>query len=191
MPPKFLFKREEVVSAAINVIRKNGAGGLTARSLAAELGCSVKPIFGLFKNMDELKLECIKAADKIYIDSINNAATTKDKPYKAMGMAYIRFAKEEKELFKLLFMRDRSSEKLNTAEDEKRAAEYVRIISAATGLNEQDAYLLHIESWIYVHGVATMIATNYLDWDSQFISDSLTDCYTGLLHRFKNRNSEQ
>ncbi len=191
MPPSFLFKREEVVSAAINVIRKNGADGLTARSLAAELGCSVKPIFGLFKNMEEVRFECIKAADKIYIDSINKAALTNDKPYKAMGMAYIRFAKEEKELFKLLFMRDRSAEKINTAEDEERAAEYVRMISSATGLNEQDAYLLHIELWVYVHGVATMLATDYLDWDSQFISNSLTDCYTGLLHRFKSRNTEQ
>ena len=49
MPPKFKFTRDEITNAALNVTRKNGISGLTARALAAELGCSVKPIFGLFK----------------------------------------------------------------------------------------------------------------------------------------------
>ena len=37
-------------------------------------------------------------------------AATNYPPYKAMGMGYIRFAAEERELFRLLFMRDRSGE---------------------------------------------------------------------------------
>lgn len=53
MPPKFKFTRDEITNAALNVTRKNGISGLTARALAAELGCSVKPIFGLFKNMEK------------------------------------------------------------------------------------------------------------------------------------------
>ena len=52
MPPKFRFTREEIVAAALAVTRRSGISGLTARSLAAELGCSVKPIFGLFKSME-------------------------------------------------------------------------------------------------------------------------------------------
>ena len=32
-----------------------------------------------------------------------------------------------------------------------------------------------------------MIATNYLEWDGEFVSNALTDCYTGLLHRFKTK----
>ena len=47
--------------------------------------------------------------------------------------------------------------------------------------------MLHLETWLYVHGIATMIATNYLEWDSEFVSNALTDCYTGLLHRFKTK----
>ena len=47
MPPKVLFTREEVIRAAVEVTRRSGFAGLTARALAAELGCSPKPIFGL------------------------------------------------------------------------------------------------------------------------------------------------
>ena len=55
MPPKFKFTREQIVAAALEVTRKNGITGLTARGLAAELGSSAKPIFGLFQNMEEGK----------------------------------------------------------------------------------------------------------------------------------------
>ena len=63
MPPKFKFTRDEITNAALNVTRKNGISGLTARALAAELGCSVKPIFGLFKNMEEVGQEVFIASD--------------------------------------------------------------------------------------------------------------------------------
>lgn len=39
---------------------------MTARALAAELGCSVKPIFGLFKNMEEVGQEVFIASDLLY-----------------------------------------------------------------------------------------------------------------------------
>lgn len=112
MPPKFMFTKEQLIEASLNIIRRGGPQSLTARSLAGELGCSVKPIFGLFKNMEEVRLETIKAADGIYRGYIGAASHAEEKPYKAMGMAYIRFATEEKELFKLLFMRDRSAENI-------------------------------------------------------------------------------
>lgn len=53
-----------------------------------------------------------------------------------------------------------------------------------TGLDKEDAYLFHIEMWLYVHGIATMIATSYLDWDIEFISKALTDGYIGLKYRY-------
>lgn len=187
MPPKFMFNREQLIDASLNIIRRGGPQSLTARSLAGELGCSVKPIFGLFKNMEEVRLETIKAADRIYRRYIGAASHAEEKPYKAMGMAYIRFATEEKELFKLLFMRDRSAENINDDSGKDVTEAIVKLISKNTGLNEKTAYMLHLETWLYVHGIATMIATNYLEWDGKFVSNALTDCYTGLLHRFKTK----
>ena len=42
---------EEISLSALGVFRKDGRQGLCARALANELDFSVKPIFGLFKNM--------------------------------------------------------------------------------------------------------------------------------------------
>ena len=92
-------------------------------------------------------------------------------------MAYIRFAKEEKELFKLLFMRDRSHENTDNKEENKQLLE---LIQQNLGINEEEAYLFHLEMWIYVHGMATMLATSYLELDEEFISRVLTDGYEGM-----------
>lgn len=183
MPPKFKFTRDEITNAALNVTRKNGISGLTARALAAELGCSVKPIFGLFKNMEEVGQEVFIASDLLYQNYLReDMAKGKYPLYKASGMAYIRFAKEERELFKLLFMRDRSREKIEENKEEIRPL--MQLIQQNLGISEDEAYLFHLEMWLYVHGIATMIATSYLDWDDEFISRVLTDAYMGLKYRY-------
>lgn len=183
MPPKFKFTREQIIDGALRVIRRSGLSGLTARALAAEMGSSAKPIFGLFQNMEEVQQEALRAADARYQAFLaEGMRDSRYPPYKASGIAYIRFAKEERELFKLLFMRDRTGETI--AEDREAVRPLLDLIMRNMGLSEDDAFMFHIESWVYVHGIATMIATSYLDWDIAFIERSLTDIYEGLKHRY-------
>ena len=171
------------------VTRKNGITGLTARGLAAELGSSAKPIFGLFQNMEEVQREVVSAANTLYQSYIKKGmADSKFPPYKASGIAYIQFAKEEKELFKLLFMRDRTDEKIEENREEIRPI--LDLIMKNLGIDENEAYFFHLELWLYVHGIATMIATNYLEWDIEFIDKALTDAYQGLKNRYVTRSTD-
>ncbi len=186
MPPKAKFTREEIVGVGLDVVRKKGAQGLTARALAASLGSSACPIFTLFSGMDEVLKEVLAASARLYDSYIEKGLQSKTyPPYKASGMAYIQFAREEKELFKLLFMRDRTGETIE--ENRESVRPMLDVLQAKWGISEDEAYRLHLEMWLYVHGVATMAATNYLLWDEEFISDALTDAYKGLCARFKER----
>lgn len=183
MPPKFKFTKEEITQAAVQVTRKQGKSGLTARALAAELGCSVKPIFGLFKNMEEVQQEVWIAANNLYQNYLHeDMVSGKYPPYKASGMAYIRFAKEETELFKLLFMCDRSAKEQEMQDEQLQPI--VELVKNNLGISRENAQLFHTEMWIYVHGIATMIATSYLEWDMKFVSRALTDAYIGLKFRY-------
>ena len=56
MPPKAKFTREEVISAALEIVRANGEEALTARSLGEKLGSSARPVFTLFDSMEEIKI---------------------------------------------------------------------------------------------------------------------------------------
>lgn len=185
-PPKFKFTREEIIQAALDLTRESGIAAVTARGLGAKLGSSVKPIFSLFENMEEVQNEVLKAAEKLSQARIRETMESGQyPPYKASGIAYICFAREEKELFKLLYMRDRSRETFDEGDSIKPLIEEIQ---KQTGLSEEDAYRFHLEMWVYVHGIATMIATSYLEWDLDTVSEVLTDAYVGLKYRFSQKN---
>ena len=183
MPPKCKFTKEEIVEAALSITKQHGIGAVTARAVGTELNSSPKVIFSTFENMEELQKGVINKASCIYRDYLNCEMESGKYPtYKASGMAYIRFAKEEKELFNLMFMRDRSGETINN--DDEEIKPIIKIIMNNTGLCEKSAYMMHLEMWVYVHGIATMVATSYLDWKWEDISRMLTDCYEGTRKRY-------
>lgn len=182
MPRNFMFTREEIIEAALDLTREKGIAAVTARGLGGKLGSSSKPIFGLFKNMEEIQQETFAAAHALYQSYLKEDMEKGEyPPYKASGMAYIRFAREEKELFRLLFMRDRSHEIID---DKKEIEPIIELLVKTTGLSEENAYMFHVEMWVYVHGIATILATSYSDWDMELVSKMLTDAYVGLKYRY-------
>ena len=66
MPRKFMFTREQIIAAAVELTRKDGLTALTARALGARLGSSSRPIVGLFENMEEVRQEVMKEANEFY-----------------------------------------------------------------------------------------------------------------------------
>ena len=140
------------------------------------------PIFSNFSSMEELESEVIIAIYNIYLEFLKKEADSEQYPkYKAYGMAYIRFAKEEKELFKLLFMRDRSKEDISPSWDFKASVQM--IIDANSTISREKAELMHLEMWTCVHGIATMIATSFVPLEWEFISEIMSDVYHGIKAR--------
>lgn len=181
MPRKATFTKDEMISAALSLVRSGGMDALTARALGKELGCSSKPVFGLFENMDKVKSSVIPAAHAVFTEYIEKSMKTeKYPPYKASGMAYIRFAKEETELFRLLFMRNRTNEPPELDKEGRETRELIKIVGSNTGLDQADARLFHLQMWIYVHGIASMTATGYLDFDEETISRLMTEMYQSM-----------
>ena len=181
MPPKVKITKEDIIKNALELIRDEGVAELNARSIAARLGCSTQPIFSNFETMERLEEAVKVAAYESYAGYLSREVESGKYPaYKAMGMAYIRFAKEEKELFKLLFMCDRADKELSPTEDFKTSVE---IIKKNNGLSEEKATFIHLEVWACVHGIATMLATSFLTFESELIEDMLTDVYQGIRAR--------
>lgn len=179
MPPRVKVTKEEIVSAAVALVRKQEA--LNARTLAAALQCSTQPIFSNFATMDALQEATVAAAYGIYLDFLKREEESGKYPrYKSFGMAYIRFADEEKELFKLLFMRDRKGEDLAPTPDFEAS---IDIIMRTNGVTLEMARLMHLEMWACVHGIGTMLATSFLQLDRELVSDMLTDIYQGIRAR--------
>ncbi len=184
MAPKIKTTREDIIKTAVEIVKTSGANVLGARAVAGVLGCSTQPIFSNFQTMDDLRLAVVDEADRLCGEYIKREIEGGEyPPYKATGMAYIRFAKEEKQLFKLLYMRDRAKEK--APETTGFGDEIESMVQNNTGLSVQDARLFHLEMWAYVHGIATMFATGFLDLEWELVSKMLTDSYQGLKKQYE------
>ena len=180
MPPAIRYDRQQILEAALALVREEGAEALNARAVAKRLGCSTQPIFRAFANMDELKLAVVEQAEKVYSGYIESSKHHGVRPYKQTGLAYVRFAREESELFRLLFMRDRRGE-MTSADIQDPQMEYVlQTLMNATGLTCGQAYTFHLMMWVYVHGLASMVATHYLDFSDQDIDMLLTQQFQGM-----------
>lgn len=181
MPPKVKISREDIINTCLEIVKSSGTEGINARNIASVLGCSTQPIFSNFKSMEELEEEAVLAAYQIYLDFIKREVESDKYPkYKAYGMAYIRFARDEKELFKLLFMRDRRDEDVSPSPDFN---ESVEMIMQTNGISRERALFMHLEMWSCVHGIGTMLATSFLPLDEDVISNMISDIYQGIRSR--------
>lgn len=179
MPPKVKITKNDIIDTAVDIVRNSGAEAINARNIAAVLNCSTQPVFSNFSTMEELRLAVVEKAGMLCQEYITEEIERGEFPeYKASGMAYIRFAKEEKELFKLLYMRDRSKE--TAPKESKLNDEMNDIVCKNTGLSEDEAKLFHFEMWAFVHGIAVMLATDYIELNLELASKMLTDAYQGL-----------
>ena len=185
MPPKVRITKEEIIKEALALVREKGADALNARELAGRLNCSTQPLFSNFATMENLHEALLTAAYDCYLDFLKREVESGKYPqYKAYGMAYIRFAKEERELFKFLFMCDRTGKDLTPTVDFESSVE---MIMKNNGLTREKAMLMHLENWSCVHGIGVMIATSFLTLDWELISEMVSDIYQGLRMRHSSK----
>lgn len=185
LPPKFKFTKEQILSASLELVRKEGRDAVTARRVAEVLHASSKVIFGLFDSMEALQNALILAAQR-HFDAFADQMMREGRypPYKAIGMAYIRYAAQERELFRLLYMRDRSAERAALQDDERA----VQVLMENYRISENQARNMQLHMWFYVHGIASLIATGYLPLDEEKTSQLLTEHFNANIKYFQEEN---
>lgn len=187
MPPKAKFTKEEITSAALELVRTDGFEGLTARMLGKKLGSSSCPIFTVFENMEEVQRAVLEAIKDIYKGYVEKGLLEKP-AFKGVGTQYILFAMREPKLFQILFMSEQSElpdiNHVLPVIDES----YDKILASITteyGIDKKDAERLYRHLWIYTHGIASLCATKMCRFTGEEISGMMTDVFIGLLKRVK------
>ncbi len=187
MPPQIKVPRQDIIEAAIALVREQGVGALCARGVAARLGCSTQPVFSNFPTMEDLRRAVIAQAVTIHdVHTRRVMESGQYPPYKATGMAYIGFAQQEPELFRLLYMQNRGEDAVPARTDFDGAV--LELAQNASGIPSEDTRLFHMEMWTFVHGIAVMVATGFLRPDEQLISRMITDTFQGLRRNLYERH---
>ncbi|MBR2798508.1 MAG: TetR/AcrR family transcriptional regulator [Clostridia bacterium] len=185
MPPSVKFQKEEIVAAAMEIARQKGIEAVTAREVARTLRVSVGPIFTWFDTMDQLKAEVYVQARALYRSYIERGLAGPI-PFLGVGQQYIRFAREEPELYKLLFLTGRGDygggamAALKLSQDLARDS-VMRIyhMDAATA----DRYFRDL--WLVVFSFATLIVTDDCPYTDAEMSAVLTEISLSVCKAYK------
>jgi len=193
MPPKVKVSHEQIINAAICIVREKGFESLNARAVADAIGCSVHPIFRTFESMEGLKLEVCKMAENIYNEKMLMAMKDSDNGFLGMGLTYIDFAKAEKKLFQLLFMSDAFHEQsiMDIVGSTEGDGEVIDMLSSMTGLSKSSSKELYAGVWLTTHGIAAMFATNNCRFSDEENKRLLQNSFNGLMMKFKNEEKNK
>lgn len=185
MAPKNKFTREEMVAAAVQVVRKNGAASLTAKSLAGELGTSTQPVFTCFGTMDTAKAEVYAAAGRLFDDYLAEGMK-EEVSFFRFGMQYIRFVQEEPELYRLLFLMRPDDLGSGAFATMRHMQEIVRPSLVETyHISEQEADRYFRDLWLVVHSLSTLIVTGECPYSDREIGQILTGFSVSIFKAIK------
>ena len=174
MAPKNKFTKEEMVEAALRVVREKGLDGLTAKTMAGALGTSTQPVFTGFGSMDGVRKAVYDAAVRVY-DRYTNAGLQEEIPFLGVGMQYIRFAREEPQLYRLLFLTRTQEQGCSAMKSMQHLQDHVRpVLMNIYHISAGEADLYFRDLWLVVHSLATLIVTGDCPYSDEEIGRILT-----------------
>ena len=183
MPPKPKFTKEEIAAAALALVKEQGVEALTARNLGSRLGASARPIFTVFKSMEEVKWAARELAlqefERYFADFASYTPA-----FKHIGMQMVSYAIHEPELFKLLFMQEHPrgvSFDSYLSELGTMSQVSIDLIRRDYQLSEEEARTLFVQMWVHTFGLGALCAMKVCDFDEQEIAEKLGQVFGDLL----------
>lgn len=182
MPTIIRITKEMILNAAFDITRNEGIEKLSNREIAKKMNCSIRPIYYQFKNSEELYKALYNKINSYFYDFIMKNIVDDIPHYKQIGINYIKFAQEETNLFKVLFMSPaRNLPNTFVATDKNGFAGVIDAIKLSTHLSEKDIKSFHTKMWIFVHGIATLTVSKSVKFTEEQIRDLLSQEFQALM----------
>lgn len=154
--------KDEIIDAAVEVLRDGGFSAVNARSVARKLGCSTQPIYFSFQSMDELKAALSERAIRMHTRRVRDSLRAhegNDSCYSSYGMGFVKFAAEEKQLFRWLYL---EGHQLGPYQNDVLLPEIIAVIVEEFGYSEEVARRFHQDMTYFTYGLAILANTDHL-----------------------------
>jgi AcrR family transcriptional regulator len=179
MTQKTFFTKEAIVEAAFTLTREEGWPAVTARSIARKLGSSTMPIYSSMKSMEEIAAEVRERAEALLLEF--QGRNYGGEGSLGMAVGYVTFARDERNLFRFLYI-DRplraapapgaASGQVTTAEQFMSGARPVMLADQVPTAMSDPRIL---KSWIFTHGLASLVSGGVLDLPDEKIRTLLME----------------
>lgn len=182
MPPRKRIFREDILNAAVQLVQEEGPSALSVRSIARKLNCSTQPIYSEFEHMETLREELTTYIREQYLREDTRS-------YKQVALSFLHFAQREKNLFQLVYLRQRAAGE--TLFEDPNEPQTIHKLEVNLELPRQQAAQLHRRMQYYSYSMAVMMATCYLNFSEAEIDQELTEYYRIMLSYYKHVKSEE
>ena len=187
MPPKVKITKKMVEDASFEVIRANGHENLNARTIAEFLGCSTQPVLYTFKTVDEIREAAYALADRYHTEFIMPEETDKN-PMLALGLNYVRFGFEEKNLFRFLFQTNKFGGKdIGALMSNPELLGILEVMSGGLKVDIEQAREMFLTFFCVAHGLASLLANNSMEYDEEQSKQILENVFFGMVASRKGR----
>ncbi len=191
MPPKSRITQAMILEAAYAIAREQGADQINARIIAQRLGCSTQPVLYHFANMEEIRHEVYRMADAYQTEYLMQLPEHLN-PMIAIGLNYIRFSVAEQHLFRLLFQSDSfSGQNITDLVDTPELTPVLEIFQQEAGLNREQTKFLFKTLTMLIHGCASLLANNTMEYDEAEIIPMLETAFNGIMAAFKMEETQK
>ena len=182
--------KEIILEKALEIIRTQGIEKVSNREIAKKLNSSIRPIYYQFKNSEELYNELLMKMETYFYSFLLDNEIEDIPKYKQIGINYIKFAKEESNIFKALFMKKNNLVVEHFIGQIKEFKEIEKFVKVSTNLKNEEIKSFHVKMWIFTHGLATLIASNTINFNDQQIRDLLSYEFQALMLLEENPNNK-
>lgn len=184
MPKQIKIQREDIINATFEIVKKHGLDSINARAIAKKLNCSIQPIFYQFANMEELKKVVYEKIYEVYKEYMLNGINS-EKAYMQMGISYIKFAKDYPEFFKIVFMQKTTLNPEKFIMADAMGEKVIRTGQKCSGLTFEEQKDFHTKVWIFTHGIATLVATETIEFTEEEIEKLLGSTVRQMIKGYK------
>ena len=180
MPRNALLTKEAVTAAGLAIVRREGQNALTARALSRELGCSLSPIFTVFKDMDEIQVSVKKAAEDFFADFMKDVNEF-ELAFKEFGLRLVRFAKQDGNLFDMLFL-SRGGRSDIAGQIAQRS---LMDIQQNYDLTDSQASMIFKQMWPVATGIASLCVHRPMAFSEEETGQILSNHFSGMMWLIK------
>ena len=183
MPPKAKFLKTDIIDRTFEMVRNHGAEMISARNIAVALGTSTAPIFTAFESIDELTQATKEKTLEFYRMNYLDEALRSELPFKAAGRNYVRFAKEEPELFKFLFMSDQDEipESHYLPSGDPTSGEVLEAFMGNYNITAEAARSIYNHLSVYTYGLAVLFARKNCVFTMDDVDRMLSELFFALI----------
>ena len=149
------FTKEKIIRTAIELIRRKGPEFLSARNLTAALGSGASPIFSSFGSMEGLMAAVLTEVKQQFHNRIETGFSL-NPPFKGFGLAFVWFAIDEPQLYRLIMSNPRQVASFEDYIDKHVGfkEECLAAIGKSLGLQGRDAEMIYYQLLLVAMGLA-------------------------------------